>query len=69
MAHRVGNGTIILDNPVFIKAFASVVSKKESEGPLKDYFDKINLDMMFGEESWEKAESVLQKTAANICIE
>lgn len=69
MAHRVGNRTIILDNPVFIKAFASVVSKKESEGPLKDYFDKINLDMMFGEESWEKAESVLQKTAANICIE
>ena len=59
----------MLDNEVCIKGYASVVSKKEGEGPLKDYFDKINLDMMFGQDSWEKAESILQKNAANICIE
>lgn len=68
MAHKKGSSTIILDRPIGIKAFSSVVSTKEGEGPLRDNFDEINNDMMFGEESWEKAESILQKTTADICI-
>lgn len=46
-----------------IKAFASVAGKKEAEGPMGEYFDICSEDPYFGENSWEKAESRLQKTA------
>ena len=43
--------------------FASVVGKKEGDGPLADTFDFISQDDTFGEKSWEKAESAMQKLA------
>ncbi len=38
--------------------------KKEGEGPLKDFFDQINGDTKFGQNSWEKD----RKSNANACI-
>ena len=46
-----------------ILAFAAVGGKKESEGPLRDAFDRLSVDTTFGETSWEKAESRLQALA------
>ena len=57
MATKIGKYTLKLDNPPSVISFASTVSKKESEGPLKNLFDTINLDSTFGQSSWEKAES------------
>lgn len=52
-----------------IVAAASVVGKDEGEGPLKNEFDEIHNDVTFGEDSWEKAESALQKKAIEKAIE
>ncbi len=50
-------------SPPSVKAFAAVTGTKEKEGPLGEYFDDCEADTYFGEESWEKAESRIQKTA------
>ena len=46
--------------PVAINCWASVVGKKESEGPLADKFDETVADDYFGKDTWEKAETELQ---------
>lgn len=60
---RQGKYTVCFEHPPIIRNYASVVGKKEGEGPLKDYFDIICEDPMFGKDSWEEAESELQYTA------
>ena len=46
-----------------ILSYASVVGKKEGEGPLAAYFDQISTDTHFGQTTWEKAESQMQTLA------
>lgn len=41
----------------------SVVGHLEKEGPLGDFFDEYSHDDKFGKDSWEKAESEMQKRA------
>lgn len=60
--------TVELKNRPAIIAYASVVGKKEGEGPLGALFDEVNEDNTLGEESWEKAESRLQKTALQTAV-
>jgi stage V sporulation protein AD len=60
LANRIGRYTIKLNNPPVIKAYASVVGKKEGEGPLAECFDYISEDTSFGEKTWEKSESRMQ---------
>ncbi len=55
--------TVVFQNKPKIIATASVVGKKESEGPLSSFFDITVPDGHFGEKTWEKAESKFQKTA------
>ena len=45
--------------PPVILASASVVGKKEGEGPLRDRFDSVSQDTYFGTKSWEQAESTM----------
>lgn len=63
MAKRIGKRTIILDNKPYIIGYGSVVGKKEYDGPLGHEFDAHDDDSRFGEDSYEKAESMLQKIA------
>ncbi|MCC8122643.1 MAG: stage V sporulation protein AD [Oscillospiraceae bacterium] len=56
-----GKQTFTLANPPSIAGHANAVGKKEGEGPLSDSFDYIDGDDTFGESSWEKAESAMQK--------
>ena len=58
-----GKQSILFDNQPSILASASVVGKKEAEGPLKNYFDFCGEDNTLGQKSWEKAESKLQEIA------
>lgn len=68
MAHRIGKRTMVLDNPPCILSSAAVGSKKEAEGPLGYAFDLIDEDAYFQQESWEKAESIMQKKAAETAL-
>lgn len=60
---------IELKKPVAITSWASVVGKKESEGPLRELFDLYSKDDYFGMNSWEKAETEMQKRAINSMME
>ncbi len=66
--NRIGRSTILLPNRPRIISSAAIAGKKEGEGPLADDFDQIVADDLFGEETWEKAESRFHYTAADTCI-
>ena len=68
MAERIGNRTIILNNKPSIIGYGSVVGKKEHEGPKGYEFDAYDNDCRFGEDSFEKAESRLQKIAVETAL-
>ena len=59
-----GKASISFSRPVYIQSCASVVGPKEGDGPLKNCFDMICDDPMFGEKKWEAAESAIAKRAA-----
>ncbi|UOO37154.1 stage V sporulation protein AD [Oscillospiraceae bacterium CM] len=65
---HVGGQSVSFPNPPSIIASASVVGKKEGEGPLKDSFDVVSDDTTFGEETWEKSESAMQKKALETAL-
>jgi len=52
MNEKVGSGSLCFSKTPFIISTASVVGKKEGEGPLKHCFDVIGQDEKFGEETW-----------------
>jgi len=56
---KIGKQTVMLQNPPRITSTASIVGPKEGKGPLRLFFDNIIEDEMWGEKSWEKAESKL----------
>lgn len=64
-----GKQSIELDRGVYIMSSASVAGKKEGEGPLGDKFDIVCDDPMLGQDSWELAESTMQKKAAEKALE
>lgn len=64
-----GKQSIAFEQPPYISSYASVVGQKEGEGPLGNYFDKIETDPMVGKSNWEEAESELQKQAAQMALE
>ena len=56
-----GTASLIFETPVYIESTASVAGKKEGEGPLGAFIDRIFSDPMFGQDTWEAAESAMQK--------
>ena len=50
-----GKQSIAFKASPYIEESASVVGKKEGEGPLGSRFDMVGLDDMFGEDTWEKS--------------
>lgn len=65
---KIGKQSYILDNPVSILETASIVGKKESDGPLAKYFDICLEDEFYGEKTWEKAEAKMIHTAVENVI-
>ena len=59
-----GKQSIAFKNPPYIIAEASLVGKKEGEGPLGSLFDQVLEDPMIGKDNWEEAESELMKLTA-----
>ena len=60
MIKRTGAYTIAFESRPVIAGWGSVVGKKEAEGPLKNYFDKIIYDSYDGCDTFEQAESMFQ---------
>ena len=61
--------TIKFVNRPMITGMCSVVGKKESQGPLKDWFDVKLDDDTYGEKTWEKGESAMQRRALSHALE
>ena len=65
--HR-GRRSIVFPQPPAILAYASVAGKKEAQGPLRTSFDLTSDDTSFGQKTWEKAETQMQKQALRIAL-
>lgn len=69
MNKRLGKQTVKMKTPVNIGATASVAGQKEAQGPLSQYFDIIMDNAEWGEDTWEKTESKMQKSAVIRAVE
>lgn len=67
-AHR-GKQSIVFSLPPAILSFASVAGKKEAAGPLGKTFDYVSQDTTFGQKSWEKAETQMQKSVLQMALQ
>lgn len=69
MPQRITGRTIKMDCPPSIRGFSSTVGSKEGEGPMRECFDVIEQDSYFGQDTWEKAESEMQKQTVTRAID
>lgn len=65
---KLGLQTVKFQNPPSIISTYTIVGPKEGDGPLKDYFDMILEDDMWGQESFEKSEAKIQEEAIKAAI-
>jgi len=65
---KVGGQTVQFQDPPVLLGWGNIVGKKEGEGPLAAAFDTISQDDKFGQASWEKAESFMQKQALTTAL-
>lgn len=63
MGVQIGKQSLQFERAPYILSSASIVGKKEGEGPLGNCFDVVGEDDKFGQNTWEEAESTLQKEA------
>ena len=66
---RIGKRTMKMQNSPTIISTASIVGPKEGKGPLKDKFDVILPDDLYGEKTWELAESKMIQTALETAVQ
>lgn len=66
---QIGKSSLSFEQAPFIIESASVVGEKEGSGPLAGCFDRIEPDPMCGQDTWEAAESELQRQAATKVLE
>lgn len=58
-----GKQSIVFEEAPFLMSTASVAGKKEGEGPLGKKVDFIDDTDLFGKDTWEEAESEMQRQA------
>lgn len=66
---RIGAQTVALANPPSVLAYSNIGGKMESEGPLSHTFDELSQDSFFGEKTWEKGETVMQRKVLTRALE
>jgi stage V sporulation protein AD len=69
MAKRIGKQTIKFERIPRILSSASMVGPKEGKGPLKTTFDEIIEDQLFGENTWEEAESKFLRETIKLAVQ
>ena len=65
---RRGKQSVAFEAPVYINGRASIAGKKEGEGPLGAWIDVTGEDDLFGTNTWEEAESSLQRDAIYLAM-
>ncbi|MCH5303272.1 MAG: stage V sporulation protein AD [Ruminococcus sp.] len=68
MIKRTGKYTLTFQDEINITGYGSVAGKKESEGPLRDNFDKLIYDAYAGQKSFELAECLFQQEAVILAL-
>ena len=63
-----GLQSIAFETSPYLISSASVAGKKEGEGPLGKMFDMVETEDLFGENTWEEAESAMQKEACRLAL-
>ena len=63
-----GSQSIQFEKAPYLMSSGSIVGRKEGEGPLGKLFDRVGEDDLFGEETWEAAESAMQKEACLLAL-
>ena len=63
-----GSQSISFGVSPYIISSGSIVGSKEAEGPLAKAFDRVSTDDLFGMNTWEEAESTMQKEACVIAL-
>ena len=63
-----GKQSIEFQNSPYIISSASIVGPKEGEGPLGEWFDLVAPDAGLGENTWEEAESTMQREALQTAV-
>lgn len=63
-----GTQSIQFENSPYVISTGAVVGKKESDGPLGKHFDQVCEDDLFGADTWEEAESNMQKEACLLAL-
>lgn len=66
---KLGRQTFALACPPSVAGWGSVTGSKEGQGPLGDCFGLVSEDSYFGEKTWEKAESAMQRLAVSQALE
>ena len=69
MEKRIGRRTLRLSHPPAIISHACIGGRHEGKGPLAADFDELSQDSFFGEKTWEKAESTMQKRVLGRALE
>ena len=63
-----GAQSIAYDRAPYLISSASVVGKKEGAGPIGEMFDLVGESDLFGENTWEEAESTMQREACLLAM-
>ena len=63
-----GKQSLLFENAPYIVSAASVTGSKEAAGPLGKLFDMTSEDELFGAQTWEEAESNMQKEACVLAL-
>ncbi len=69
MSKKIGLQTIKFSEKISILSAAAIAGRREGMGPLSKYYDKVLDDAEWGEDTWEKTESKMQKTALSRAVE
>ena len=69
MIQNIGRRTFCFEEQPVIIGYAAVAGKKEGEGPLSKFFDRIIYDPYDGMNSFEEAESCMQSEAVSLALE
>ncbi len=64
-----GKQSVRFERAPVITTRASVVGKKEGDGPLGKLFDEVYEDPMLGKNTWEEAESALQEKVVGLLLD
>lgn len=69
LSKKLGKHTVKFKTPPKVISSACIVGPKEGAGPLAQYFDKVLPDTIYGQKSWEQAESKIFKETIALTIQ